>query len=84
MALNLRGRRAMREEISRSLDAHGEANFLPLSICSLDPRGRDEAVAQKGAQNRVKEGVHFGACRSRVSVDASHEAPTLRSRGVGG
>jgi hypothetical protein len=32
----------------------------PLSICLSDPQGRDEAVAQEGAQNSVKKGVHFG------------------------
>ena len=31
-----------------------------LSICLSDPQGRDEAVAQEGAQNSVKKGVHFG------------------------
>jgi hypothetical protein len=31
----------------------------PLSICLSDPQGRDEAVAQEGAQNSVKKGVHF-------------------------
>ena len=49
----------------------------PLSICLSDPQGRDEAVAQKGAQNSVKKGVHFGTHKSRVSVHASHEALTL-------
>src|SRR5271155_200815 len=51
----------------------------PLSICLSDPQGRDEAVAQEGAQNSVKKGVHFGTHRSRVSVHASHEALTHRS-----
>src|SRR6266516_3821352 len=51
----------------------------PLSICLSDPQGRDEAVAQEGAQNSVKKRVHFGTHRSRVSVHASHEALTLHS-----
>jgi hypothetical protein len=40
---------------------------------------RDEAVAQKGAQNSVTKGVHFGTHRSGVSVHASHEALTFHS-----
>jgi hypothetical protein len=51
----------------------------PSSICLSDPQGRDEAVAQEGAQNSVKKGVHFGTHKSRVSVHASHEALTLHS-----
>jgi hypothetical protein len=43
------------------------------------PEGRDEAVAQEGAQNSVKKGVHFRTHRPRVSVHASHEALTLHS-----
>jgi hypothetical protein len=54
-----------------------EQASTPLSICLSDPQGRDEAVAQEGAQNSVKKGVHFGAHRSRASVHASHEALTL-------
>src|SRR5213075_1289186 len=48
-----------------------------LSICLSDPQRRDEAVAQEGAQNSVKKGVHLGTHRSRVSVHVSHEALTL-------
>ena len=36
-----------------------ERASTPLSICLLDPQGRDEAVVQEGAQNSVKKGVHF-------------------------
>jgi hypothetical protein len=53
----------------------------PLSVCLSGPQGRDEAVAQEGAQNSVKKGVHFGTHRSRVSVHASHEALTLAHPG---
>jgi hypothetical protein len=56
-----------------------ERASAPLSICLSDPQGRDEAVAQEGAQNSVKMGVHFGTHRSRVSVHASHEALTRHS-----
>ena len=51
-----------------------ERASMPLSICLSDPQGRDETVAQEGAQNSVKKGVHFGTHRSRVSVHASHKA----------
>ena len=37
-----------------------EQASTPLSICLSDPQGQDEAVAQEGAQNSVKKGVHFG------------------------
>jgi hypothetical protein len=45
-----------------------ERASTPSSICLSDPQGRDEAVAQEGAQNSVKKGVHFGTHRSRVSM----------------
>jgi hypothetical protein len=50
-----------------------ERASTPLSICLSDPQG----VAQEGAQNSVKKGVHFGTYRSRVSVHASYETLTL-------
>jgi hypothetical protein len=34
-----------------------ERASTPSSICQSDPQGRDEAVAQEGAQNSVKKGV---------------------------
>jgi hypothetical protein len=40
-----------------------ERASTPLSICPSDPQGRDEAVAQEGAQNSVKKGVYFGTYR---------------------
>ena len=55
-----------------------EQASTPLSICLSDPQGQD-GVAQEGAQNSVKKGIHFGAHRSRASVHASHEALTLHS-----
>jgi hypothetical protein len=33
-----------------------ERASTPLTICLSDPQGRDEAVAQEGAQNSVKKG----------------------------
>jgi len=56
-----------------------ERASTPLSICLSDPRGRDQAVAQEGAQNGIEKGVRFGTHRSGVSVHASHEALTLHS-----
>jgi hypothetical protein len=56
-----------------------ERASTPSSICLWDPQERDEAVAQEGAQNSAKKGVHFGTHRSRVSVHASHEVLTLHS-----
>jgi hypothetical protein len=56
-----------------------ERASTPSSICLLDPHGRDEAVAQEGAQDSIKKEVHFGTHRSRVSVQVSHEALTLHS-----
>jgi hypothetical protein len=41
-------------------------------------QGRDEAVAQEGAQNSVKKGSPFWDL-SKVSVHASHETLTLHS-----
>jgi hypothetical protein len=69
-----RGRREKKRE-ARVVDhtaGIGERASTPLSICLSDPQGRDDAVAQEGAQNNVKKGVHFGNHRSRVSVHASH------------
>src|ERR1700739_4020731 len=39
-----------------------EQASTPLSICLSDPQGQD-GVAQEGAQNSVKKGVHFGTRR---------------------
>jgi hypothetical protein len=60
-----------------------ERASAPLSICLSDPKGGDEAVAQKGAQNSVKKGVHFGDLsikgeRAREPRGA-HPSPTHRS-----
>ena len=76
------GRRRRRSGKTRVADQTAgvtERTFTPSSICLSDPQGRDEAVAQEGAQNSVEKGVHFGIHRSRVSVHASHEALTLHS-----
>jgi hypothetical protein len=59
-----------------------ERASTPSSICMSDPQGRDEAVAQKGAQNSLKKGSPFWD-PSKVSVHASHRGAhpslTLRS-----
>jgi hypothetical protein len=71
---------ARRTEKTRVVDqtaSMAERASTPLNIFLSDPQGRDEAVAQEGAQNSVKKGLHFGTHRSRVSVHASHEALTL-------
>ena len=46
---------------ARVVDQTGmtERASTPLSICLSDPQGRDEAVAQEGAQNSVKKGSPF-------------------------
>src|SRR5947209_15978351 len=58
---------------------HDGTGFQPLSICLSDPQRRDEAVAQVGAQNNVKKGVHFGT----PSIEGKHarepEALTIHS-----
>jgi len=54
-----RGRRKEKKlESTRSDQTAGMAEraSTPLSVCLSDPPGRDEAVAQEGAQNSVKEG----------------------------
>jgi hypothetical protein len=66
-----------REEAGKHALLIKTAGMTERAICLSDPQGRDEAVAQEGAQNSVKKGVHFGTHRSRVSVHASHEALTL-------
>jgi hypothetical protein len=60
-----RGGREKKRESARSdqTACMAERASTPLSICLSDPHGRDEAVAQEGAQNRVKTGVHFGTHR---------------------
>jgi hypothetical protein len=68
------GRRSGKAHVVYPNCGHAERASTPLSICLSDPQGRDEAVVE-GAQNSGKEGVHFWTHRSRVSVDASHEAP---------
>ena len=73
------GRRSGKARVADQTAGMTERASTPLSICLSDPQGRDEAVAQEGAQNSVKKGVHFGTHRSRVSVHASHEALTLHS-----
>ena len=75
-----RGRRKEKKlESTRSDQTAGMAEraSTPLSVCLSDPPGRDEAVAQEGAQNSVKEGAHFGTYQYRVSMHESHEALTL-------
>ena len=77
-----RGRRKEKKRESTCSDqtaGMAERAATPLSICLSDPQGRDEAIAQEGAQNSVKKGSLFGDHRSRVNVQASHEALTLRS-----
>jgi hypothetical protein len=74
-----RRRRSGKARVVDQTAGMAERASTPLSICLSDPQGRDEAVAQKGAQNSVKKGVHFGTHKSRVSVHASHEALTLHS-----
>ena len=57
-----RGRRREKKlESTRSDQTAGMAEraSTPLSVCLSDPPGRDEAVAQEGAQNSVKEGSPF-------------------------
>jgi hypothetical protein len=73
------GRRSWKARVVDQTAGMAGRASTPLSICLSDPQGRDEAVAQKGAQNSVKKGVHFRTYRSRVSVHASHEALTLHS-----
>ena len=73
------GRRSGKARVVDQTAGMMERAFTSSSICLSDPQGRDEAVAQEGAQNSVKKRVHFGTHRSRVSVHASHEALTLHS-----
>ena len=73
------GRRSGKACVTDQTAGVTERASTPSSICLSDPQGRDEAVAQEGAQNSVKKGVHFGTHKSRVSVHASHEALTLHS-----
>jgi hypothetical protein len=73
------GRRSGKSRVVDQTAGIGERASTPLSICLSDPQGRDDAVAQEGAQNNVKKGVHFGTHRSRVSVHASHWALIRRS-----
>jgi len=49
----------------------------PLSICLSDPQGRDEAVAQEGAKNSVKNGVHFERARKPRGAHLTHPSLTL-------
>jgi hypothetical protein len=74
-----RGRRSGKVRVVDQTAGMAEWASTPLSICLSDRQGRDEAVAQEGAQNSVKKVVYFGTHRSRVSVHASHEALTLHS-----
>src|SRR4051794_15562108 len=73
------GRRSGKARVADHIVGMTERASTPLSICLSDLQGRDEAVAQEGAQNSVKKGVHFGTYQSRVSVYASYEAFTLHS-----
>ena len=70
-------RRSGKARVADQTAGMTEQASTPSSICLSDPQGRDEAVAQEGAQNSVKKRVHFGTHRSRVSVHASHEALTV-------
>ena len=71
------GRRSGKARVVDQIAGMTERASTPLSICLSDLQWQDEAVAQEGAQNSVKKGVHFGTHRSRVSVHASHDALTL-------
>jgi hypothetical protein len=73
------GRRSGKVRVADQTADITERASTPSSICLSDPQGRDEAVAQEGAQNSVKKGVHFGTHKSRLSVHASHEVLTLHS-----
>jgi hypothetical protein len=53
------GRRSGKARVADQTAGMTERASTPSSICLSDPQGRDEAVAQEGAQNRVKKGVHF-------------------------
>jgi hypothetical protein len=71
------GRRSGKACVIDQTASMTERASTPSSIYLSDLQGRDEAVAQEGAQNSIKKGVHFETHRSRVSVHASHEALTL-------
>jgi len=47
-----------------------------VSVCRIH-KGETKRLRRDGAQNSVKNGVHFGTHRSRVSVHANHEVLTL-------
>ena len=48
----------------------------PLSICLSDPQGREEAVAQEGAKNSVKNGVHFERAPKPRGAHLTHPSLT--------
>jgi hypothetical protein len=52
-------RRSGKARVADQTAGMTEQDSTSSSICLLDPQGRDEAVAQEGAQNSVKKGVHF-------------------------
>jgi hypothetical protein len=59
---------------------HGGMGFHALKYLPIGSIRRDEAVAQEGAQNSVKKGVHFGTHRSRVSESrGAHPSLTRHS-----
>jgi hypothetical protein len=66
------GRRSGKARVVDQTAGIRERASTPLSIRLSDPQGRDDVVAQEGAQNNAKKGVHFGTHPSRVSVHASH------------
>jgi hypothetical protein len=80
------GRRSEKARVTDQTAGMTERVSTPSSTCLSDPQGRDEAVAQEGAQNSVKKRVHFwdpsieGECaREPRSVHPSltHRSPWL-------
>ena len=53
------GRRSGKARVADQTAGMTERASTPSSICLSDPQGRDEAVAQEGAQNSVKKGSPF-------------------------
>ena len=64
-----------------------ERASTPSSICLSDLQERDEAVAQEGAQNRVKKGspLHSSVAQRRsASLTLLARCESLKRQGVGG
>ena len=70
------GRRKKEEEGGRR---NGKARVADQTAGMTERASTPLKYLSVGAQNSVKEEVHFGTHRSRVSMHASHEALTLHS-----